>query len=43
MAKCIKCGVAVSDEEMKARYEELMKQGIMPMMVCMCKECRENK
>jgi DNA-directed RNA polymerase subunit RPC12/RpoP len=44
MAKCIKCGREVSDEEMKARYDEIWeKYKIVPQMVTICKECREKK
>ena len=42
MTKCIKCGVSISDEESKARYEELCKMGIIPQMVTICKSCREK-
>jgi hypothetical protein len=32
----------VSDEQMRARYEELSKQGIIAHIVAMCMECRKN-
>jgi len=40
MSKCIKCGAVVSDQEMKNRYDELCKQGIIPKMVTLCNDCR---
>jgi hypothetical protein len=40
--KCIHCGVEVSEQEMRARYDELSRRGIVPMMITMCKECRET-
>lgn len=40
---CIKCGKLISDEEFKARYEELVRQGVVPNMIPICKECREGK
>lgn len=43
MVKCTKCGREISDEESRARYEEVMqKYGIVPMMIPICKECREK-
>jgi NAD-dependent SIR2 family protein deacetylase len=41
MSKCIKCGKDIPDEESRARYDELMKLGIMPKLVPMCKTCRD--
>lgn len=43
MITCTKCGGPISEEEFKKRYEELLAQGIVPMMVPICKECREDK
>jgi len=41
--KCVKCGKPVSQAEMDARYKELINMGIAPMIVVMCKECRNPK
>jgi hypothetical protein len=38
--RCIECDAPVTEQEMKERYEELSKYGIVPMLVPMCKECR---
>ena len=39
---CAVCGKFVSPEEHRERYEELKKMGVIPMMISMCKECRES-
>ena len=39
---CAVCGKFVSIEEHRERYEELKKTGVIPMMISMCKECRES-
>lgn len=42
--KCVYCGMPVSVEEMRARYEELVqKYKIVPMLITTCKECREKQ
>lgn len=43
MAKCVWCGNEISDEEFRQRYDALCKLGIIPMMIAVCKSCRENR
>jgi len=38
--KCMKCGKTVSEQDMRDRYEELAKKGIIAMLIPMCVDCR---
>lgn len=44
LTRCIKCGREISKEESQARYNEIWeKYRVVPNMVAICKECREEK
>lgn len=44
LTRCIKCGREISKEESQARYNEIWeKYMVVPNMVAICKECREEK